>query len=133
MVITLGGEALGVFGLWGAGVGVGVWIDAKTLELGPYVYFLAGAGLGAYAGGVLELGAYHDREAFRGRAMEVGAASGKLASLGANASVDRRNLVSGVAADVGLGGGLGAWLLGSVTWIGASWRRTNLRGATPSQ
>jgi hypothetical protein len=116
MVITFGGEMLGVLGLLGAGVGVGVWLDPATGEAGPYLYLLAGTGIGAYAGGIVELGAYRDREAFRGRAIEAGAAGGAVASFGVNASVGRKRLVSGAAADLGLGGGFGAWLLASFTW-----------------
>jgi hypothetical protein len=68
VIVTVGGEVLGVFGVLGMGVGGGVWLDPRTFESGPYAYLLAGAGIGAYAGTVLELGVYADREALRGRA-----------------------------------------------------------------
>jgi hypothetical protein len=126
MILTIGGEALGVLGIVGGGVGVGLWFDTATRRFGPYVYGLAGGGLGAFGGGVIELGVYRDMEAFAGPGLEVGAASGSLMSIGANASytstgnptTQRRPV--GVALDVGVGGGVGTWALGSRTYARGS-------------
>jgi hypothetical protein len=132
VIITLSAEVVGVAGLLGAGVGAGVWIDTDTRETGPFLYLLLGTGVGAFAGGVLEVGAYRDRDALRGRALEVGVAGGTIASAGLNTSVSfHKPIVAGAAANVGFGGGFCGWALASITWVGAKWRSRKSASATP--
>jgi hypothetical protein len=118
MLITVGGESIGVMGQVGAGLGVGIWVDTEKREAGPYLYVLGGGGWGVYGGSALEVGVYRDHAAFKGHALEIGMAGGEPLSYGGNASLDRWWLPEGLTGSVGVGSGVAAWILGSVTIAG---------------
>ena len=120
MLLTLSVETSGVLGIFGAGLGGGLYFDAETRELGPFLYVLGGGGLGAFGGSVIEFGVYRNREALKGRAVETGFTAGKVVAVSVNASLQRPTNdggLAGIAAGVGFGGGFGAWALRSVTWM----------------
>ena len=117
MVFTVGLEWVAVLGLGGAGGGVGVYLDTERFTVGPYAYALAGAGFGAYGGGVVELGVYRSMRALRGLSLEVGGAGAGATSYGLSVSLARRG-AAGAAASVGVGAGLAAWALGGLCGAG---------------